>query len=282
MNYNIEDDEDIEMISPEPRGEKRAYAETQAKRVTKTKKKRSPFRNALMLIFYATAVIALIALGTALYVWVEERTAREVPDDEVVTAAERTTGSAQMYTSAQVEAMLAEVRKEDEEAIEAAREEGRQSVLSSIKESLLDGNAFVEALRPLYKGEILLVSNGAFHFVPISEVLEKNDYAQEYLVIDEDTGRYSYEDADGNVVKSAGEVLMAAAEKMASTIAKNAPIAVRNCKKAIGEGLDADMDEALVIEEKLFGDCFETEDQKCGMAFFLDKNKEKVIEEISK
>ena len=61
-------------------------------------------------------------------------------------------------------------------------------------------------------------------------------------------------------------------------IAKNAPIAVRNCKKAINEGLDADMDEAIVIEEKLFGDCFETEDQKYGMAFFLDKNKEKVKE----
>ncbi len=85
-------------------------------------------------------------------------------------------------------------------------------------------------------------------------------------------------DAEGNVVKTAQEVLMAAAEKMASTIAKNAPIAVRNCKKAINEGLDEDMDEALVIEEKLFGACFETEDQKYGMAFFLDKNKEKVKE----
>jgi len=85
-------------------------------------------------------------------------------------------------------------------------------------------------------------------------------------------------DAEGNVVKSAKEVLMAAAEKMAATIAKNAPIAVRNCKKAINEGLDAKMDDAVVIEEKLFGDCFETEDQKYGMAFFLDKNKEKVKE----
>ena len=74
------------------------------------------------------------------------------------------------------------------------------------------------------------------------------------------------------------EELMPAAEKMAAAIAKNAPIAVRNCKKAINEGLDADMDEAIVIEEKLFGDCFETEDQKYGMAFFLDKNKEKVKE----
>jgi len=74
------------------------------------------------------------------------------------------------------------------------------------------------------------------------------------------------------------EELMPAAEKMAATIAKNAPIAVRNCKKAINEGLDAQMDDALVIEEKLFGGCFETEDQKYGMAFFLDKNKEKVKE----
>ena len=90
---------------------------------------------------------------------------------------------------------------------------------------------------------------------------------------------YSAEvDADGNVVKSAQEVMLAAAQKLAATIAKNAPIAVRNCKKAINEGLDADMDQAIVIEEKLFGDCFETEDQKYGMAFFLDKNKEKVKE----
>ncbi|HBN24836.1 MAG TPA: enoyl-CoA hydratase [Lachnospiraceae bacterium] len=90
---------------------------------------------------------------------------------------------------------------------------------------------------------------------------------------------YSAEvDADGNMVKSAQEVMLAAAQKLAATIAKNAPIAVRNCKKAINEGLDADMDQAVVIEEKLFGDCFETEDQKYGMAFFLDKNKEKVKE----
>ena len=74
------------------------------------------------------------------------------------------------------------------------------------------------------------------------------------------------------------EELLPAAEKMAAGIAKQAPIAVRNCKKAINDGLQVDMDQAIVIEEKLFGDCFETEDQKYGMAFFLDKNKEKVKE----
>lgn len=71
------------------------------------------------------------------------------------------------------------------------------------------------------------------------------------------------------------EELMPAAEKMAAGIAKNAPIAVRNCKKAINDGLDVDMDKAIVIEEKLFGDCFESHDQKEGMSAFLEKRKEK-------
>lgn len=69
------------------------------------------------------------------------------------------------------------------------------------------------------------------------------------------------------------EELMEQAEKLATTIAKNAPIAVRNCKKAIGDGLQVDMDQAIVIEEKLFGDCFESYDQKEGMTAFLEKRK---------
>ena len=69
------------------------------------------------------------------------------------------------------------------------------------------------------------------------------------------------------------EELMPAAMKLASGIAKNAPIAVRNSKKAMNEGLQVDMDQAIVIEEKAFGDCFETEDQKEGMTAFLEKRK---------
>lgn len=72
------------------------------------------------------------------------------------------------------------------------------------------------------------------------------------------------------------EELMAQAEKMATTIAANAPIAVRNCKKAINEGLELPMDQAIELEEQLFGACFETEDQISGMAYFLDKSKDKV------
>lgn len=93
-------------------------------------------------------------------------------------------------------------------------------------------------------------------------------------------------DEEGNVTVSAKDNLMAAAEKLAGSIAKNAPIAVRNCKKAINDGLEVDMDKAIVIEEKLFGDCFETEDQKAGMGNFLkkkdDPTKVKVVEFVNK
>ena len=76
------------------------------------------------------------------------------------------------------------------------------------------------------------------------------------------------------------EELLPAAKKMAAGIAANAPIAVRNCKKAINDGLQVDMDTAIVIEEKLFGDCFETEDQKAGMGNFLEKDKEKKLKVV--
>lgn len=71
------------------------------------------------------------------------------------------------------------------------------------------------------------------------------------------------------------EELLGAARKMAEEIAKNGPIAVRNCKQAMNNGLPMNIDQAIVIEEKLFGACFETHDQKEGMSSFLEKRKEK-------
>ncbi|MBQ6230471.1 MAG: enoyl-CoA hydratase/isomerase family protein [Eubacterium sp.] len=78
-------------------------------------------------------------------------------------------------------------------------------------------------------------------------------------------------DEAGNVTATAQENLLAQAKKMASTIAANAPIAVRNCKKAINDGISLSIDKAVEVEEKLFGDCFESYDQKEGMANFLRK-----------
>ena len=75
-----------------------------------------------------------------------------------------------------------------------------------------------------------------------------------------------------NAVYPADE-LYAAAEKLANTIAANAPIAVRACKKAMGEGAALPIEQAVVCEEKAFGSCFQTGDQQEGMGAFLEKRK---------
>ena len=63
--------------------------------------------------------------------------------------------------------------------------------------------------------------------------------------------------------------------KLASKIASNAPIAVRNCKKAMNGGIDLPMEESVKLEEVCFADCFETHDQFAGMSCFLSKEKPK-------
>ncbi len=71
--------------------------------------------------------------------------------------------------------------------------------------------------------------------------------------------------------------LMTEATKMAMRIAGQAPIAIRNIKKAVNEGLDMTIDKAIDHEIGLFGACFASEDQKEGMRAFLEKRKEKVF-----
>ena len=69
--------------------------------------------------------------------------------------------------------------------------------------------------------------------------------------------------------------LLNEAKKLAKEISKNSVYAIKNSKKAVNEGLQVDIDEGIKIEEKYFGDCFETPDQKTRMENFLNKGKSK-------
>lgn len=69
------------------------------------------------------------------------------------------------------------------------------------------------------------------------------------------------------------EHLLEQALKLAHRIGRNAPIAVRIVKKAINEGLERELDQALALESECFASCFETEDQVHGMTAFLEKRR---------
>lgn len=68
------------------------------------------------------------------------------------------------------------------------------------------------------------------------------------------------------------------AEKIARQIAANAPIAVRATKRAVTEGYDLPLCEALAPESECFAACFESADQKEAMAAFLEKRKPNAFE----
>lgn len=69
------------------------------------------------------------------------------------------------------------------------------------------------------------------------------------------------------------EELMDKAMEMAAMMLKNAPVAIKLAKQSINEGYDLDADEAIALENRLFGQCFATADQKEGMEAFLNKRK---------
>ncbi|MBQ7640203.1 MAG: enoyl-CoA hydratase/isomerase family protein [Bacteroidales bacterium] len=75
----------------------------------------------------------------------------------------------------------------------------------------------------------------------------------------------------GSVVEP--EELESAVDALLAAILKNAPIAVRYAKACINGNYDLTADEAIDLENRYFAKCFTTEDQKEGMAAFLEKRK---------
>ena len=67
--------------------------------------------------------------------------------------------------------------------------------------------------------------------------------------------------------------LMDKAMEIANQIAVNAPLAVSAAKQCINAEYDMDVDDAILYENGIFGQCFGTQDQKNGMKAFLNKEK---------
>lgn len=67
------------------------------------------------------------------------------------------------------------------------------------------------------------------------------------------------------------EDLLTEATKTAQEIASKGPLAVAASKRVIRDGMDRPLPDANALERNAFGTCFETSDQREGMAAFLEK-----------
>jgi enoyl-CoA hydratase len=67
------------------------------------------------------------------------------------------------------------------------------------------------------------------------------------------------------------EDLMAECSKVAEAICQKGPLAVQLCKEAVNNGIEMDINRGCAYEADLFALCFSAEEQKEGMAAFLEK-----------
>ena len=77
--------------------------------------------------------------------------------------------------------------------------------------------------------------------------------------------------------------LIKEAKKLAKEISNNSLNAIKNSKKVINAGIEVNLDKGLEFEEKIFGNCFETSEQKERMENFLNNknNKKELIKKNS-
>lgn len=161
-------------------------------RLEKRKKRKKNNTIASILVMFGCILILVLVtyLAGIAYMWIDEEFQKSANDiaaaieseeqavisDEVVTVT---------YTQEEVDARVAEAQA-------LAREEASKEILDGIKETLSQGETTtVEMLRPYYEDELVVVSNGKFHFVPIQDNLKMNDYEDENLEISE-SGEYRY------------------------------------------------------------------------------------------
>lgn len=168
-------------------------------------RRKKTWSSILVLIGCLLLFTALMGGIVAMYVWVDgslKENLTTITEIELQSVADKETAangeSTISYTQSQIDELLAAATAEGEQ-------KGAEDTLLALKEALTQGNTMVESLRPLYKSEIVVVSGGTFHFVPIKENLKKNTYSGSNLTVLED-GTYSYALEDGTYAKKGIDV----------------------------------------------------------------------------
>lgn len=167
---------------------------TEEKMRSLRRRKRRRLQTFIMLLL-CLVLLVILMYGALLFVSHWKEGAKE---DVPVSAGVKEILYSEEEMDAKIEELTALAQKQAAEAADARSEE----ILGGIQSSLENGTTMVETLRPYYPDDLVLVSNGAFHFVPISDTLKHHDYKAENLRILE-TGELQYEE-NGEVVSHKG------------------------------------------------------------------------------
>ncbi|MCM1119151.1 MAG: glycoside hydrolase family 25 protein [bacterium] len=165
---------------------------------SRLRRKRLRRRTTISCIAGVAAVIVGLFLVVVLTIAVYSRVIRDRDGEDP--KLQETMGGAQvadglLYTQADLDKRIAEAMAQAQAEIDSAVSMGQEEVLEQLKGELLEGQSALEALRPLYPDDIVLISGGKYHFVPIREDMAMHGRLQENLQVLEN-GRYQYVEND--------------------------------------------------------------------------------------
>lgn len=174
-------------------------------RLEKSKKHKRNKSIGSILVFFGCLLVLVVVTYIAgyLYMWIDNEFQKSANDIAAAVmeaeSQEGQEGASVSYTQEELDAKVAE-------AVESARTEAAKAasaeILDGIQAGLEGGQTYVETLRPYYPDDLLVVSSGKFHFVPIQQDLQMNDHTEENLNILE-TGEYQYLE-NGQVISHKG------------------------------------------------------------------------------
>lgn len=153
-------------------------------------------KKVFLVVFLACLLAVTLGLGgtATIYGLIKGSEAREADADSIEVMAE-SIEQIKTYTQVELDTLLEEERHKSADL-------ARGDVLTELKNGLLNGSSTVETLRTFYPNDLVLVSGGKYHFVPIKEELKKNSYLEENLVFDENGFANYYE--NGSLVSYKG------------------------------------------------------------------------------
>ncbi len=200
----------------EKRRRKRVGRRTKSMKTSvNTRIRSSNRRGSLTLIM--TAVLCIIALGAltgCIVLLLENLRLKQV--SEVMALTEVNSPAEPLSEEAATDAVLdsvpepieqtyteEEVQEISEALAEQAADEAADEVLNRLKTQLVEGEDFSAILREFYPEEIVVVASGSYHFIPISESLEKHSYNKDLFILD-DQEILTYQDENGTVLSRKG------------------------------------------------------------------------------
>lgn len=181
--------------------------EEKLKKARKTKRRISTIKGICGMLACMVVLVAVMYGGMMLYENLSNRGDGHIPADNSDQRGSGEEGTedgkdAVDVLSGSVVYSQADLDQRIAEAVATAQNEEAEKVLNGIKESLSAGTTTVETLRPYYPDDIVVVSDGRFHFVPINRNLKLNQLDVANLQILE-SGEYQYL-TDGQVTSHKG------------------------------------------------------------------------------